>query len=308
MELKNIVYITINLCNGKFYIGVHKTNPNVFDGYIGDGIYCAGHADPKKKGLHKAVRKYGYHNFKRTTIACFPDSEEGRLQAFNLEAQLVNETLLKSKNVYNIALGGKGSICQETKKRVYMFDLNGEFLRSYSSAIEAARDLKCENLISAQHSIRNNCIKQSNSALGYYWSYTKHFDYSSNKVKIAQYTISGKFLRTWNSISEAEYELKINNIYNAIQKKGTSGNFQWRYYINDDSNITPLINTNTKNKYFAIQVFDKKTGTFVSEYNSIKECIEHNKQFQSSQINRVLAGVIKSHKGFVFRYKDEDMI
>lgn len=35
MKLKYIVYITINLCNGKFYIGVHKTNPEVFDAYIG---------------------------------------------------------------------------------------------------------------------------------------------------------------------------------------------------------------------------------------------------------------------------------
>lgn len=39
MKLKYIVYITINLCNGKFYIGVHKTNPEVFDNYIGLGIY-----------------------------------------------------------------------------------------------------------------------------------------------------------------------------------------------------------------------------------------------------------------------------
>ena len=37
--MKYIVYITINLCNGKFYIGVHRTNPEVFDGYIGNGIY-----------------------------------------------------------------------------------------------------------------------------------------------------------------------------------------------------------------------------------------------------------------------------
>lgn len=274
MELKNIVYITINLCNGKFYIGVHKTNPNVFDGYIGAGIYCAAHADTNKKGLHKAVKKYGYHNFKRTTIACFPDTEEGRLQALDLEARLVNQTLLKSKNVYNIALGGKGSICRESKKRVYMFDLNGEFLRSYASALDAVRDLKCENLISAQHSIRNNCIKQSNSALGYYWSYIKKFDYNSNKVKIAQYTISGKFIRIWNSISEAEYELRINNIYNAIHKGGSSGNYQWKYYEGNDSNITPLINTNTKNKHFPIQIFDKKTGNFISEYNSVQECVK----------------------------------
>ena len=39
MNLKYILYITINTINGKFYIGVHKTNPEVFDGYIGNGIY-----------------------------------------------------------------------------------------------------------------------------------------------------------------------------------------------------------------------------------------------------------------------------
>lgn len=34
-----IVYCTTCTENGKIYIGVHKTdNPNVFDGYIGNGI------------------------------------------------------------------------------------------------------------------------------------------------------------------------------------------------------------------------------------------------------------------------------
>lgn len=48
MELKYIVYITINLCNAT-------------------GDYP----------LHRAVRKYGYENFKRTTIKIFDDTEEG---------------------------------------------------------------------------------------------------------------------------------------------------------------------------------------------------------------------------------------
>ena len=65
--MKYIVYITINLCNGKFYIGVHRTNPNTFDGYIGCGIYRASQAT-KDYTLHKAVRKYGYENFKRTIM------------------------------------------------------------------------------------------------------------------------------------------------------------------------------------------------------------------------------------------------
>ena len=68
MEIKYIVYITINLCNGKFYIGVHKTNPNVFDGYIGNSINIF-ESNPELKHpkipFHKAVKKYGYSSFRR---------------------------------------------------------------------------------------------------------------------------------------------------------------------------------------------------------------------------------------------------
>lgn len=85
-KLKYIVYITINQCNGKFYIGVHRTNPEVFDGYIGCGIYRPSNIKKNLKGFHGAVKKYGYHNFKRTTIAAFDDTEEGMLAAYKLES------------------------------------------------------------------------------------------------------------------------------------------------------------------------------------------------------------------------------
>lgn len=49
-----IVYKTTNLINGKVYVGVHRTNPDIFDGYIGCGV---SHKDKKKnkKGFPKAV-------------------------------------------------------------------------------------------------------------------------------------------------------------------------------------------------------------------------------------------------------------
>lgn len=38
--------------------------------------------------------------------------------------------------------------------------------------------------------------------------------------------MSGKFLRPYDSITEAEVELQIDNIFYAISKKGSSGNYQ----------------------------------------------------------------------------------
>ena len=178
MELKYIVYITINQCNGKFYIGVHKTNPEVFDGYIGCGVQSRYDCE-KNVAFHKAVKKYGYSNFKRTTIKIFPGTDEGRDQAYELERTLVNETLLKSKQCYNMSLGGYGSINPKTIKTIYMFALNGEYLRSFKCARDAAEFLNLgKDLYTTIKSIRNNCLGTTNSSFGYYWSYKKEFNYT----------------------------------------------------------------------------------------------------------------------------------
>lgn len=305
--MKYIVYITINLCNGKFYIGVHRTNPEVFDGYIGNGIYRANQAT-RNEVLHKAVRKYGYENFKRTTIQIFPDTEEGRKQAFELEAILVNKVLLKSKNVYNIALGGRESTTLDLMKTVYMFDLNGNYLRSFRSSREAAIFIDPSNQDNIRASIKNNCLGFTNSSYGYYWSYKKEFNYSPTNIKeIAQYTISGKFIRTFKSIANAENELNLNCISQAITKKGTAGGYQWRYFEGDTSDIPTLVNVKTKNNYLPILMFDENNN-FIKEFDSVKQCITEYNDLSASQINRVLRNTIKSHKGYIFRYKDKDIV
>lgn len=306
--MKYIVYITINLCNGKFYIGVHRTNPEIFDGYIGCGIYRASQAT-KDYTLHKAVRKYGYENFKRTIIKTFPDTEEGRKEAFELEALIVNETLLKSKSTYNTALGGRESTTEDLMKTVYMFDLNGNYLRSFKSARDAASYIQPDNQDSARAAIKNNCLGQTNSSFGYFWSYNKKFTYTTGEIMkaVAQYTINGKFLRTFKSITEAEVALSLNSISQAIIKKGSSGGFQWRYYEGDNSDIPALINVKTKNLFLPIIMYDKQ-GNVIKEFDCVKQCISEYPKLSASQINKVLNNTIKSHKGYTFRYKDEDIV
>lgn len=305
---KYIIYVTVNLCNGKLYFGVHRTNPSTFDGYIGEGIYSQGMARLEVP-FHRAVKKYGYNNFRRITIRTFPDTEEGKLQAYKLEAIIVNETLLKSKQVYNLALGGLGSPRDYEYKTIYMFDLNGNYLRSFKGAKAAAEYLNQADVYSALKAIRNNCIGTTQSSFGYYFSYKKSFDYQKNKVytEVAQYTLGGKFLRTWNSIAEAEREFQINTISQACTKHCASAGYQWRYFDGDTSDIKKLISVKTKNNIIPIKMFDKE-GNFIKDFESVNACIKEYPELSSSQINRVLTKVIKSHKGYVFTYKDEDIV
>lgn len=299
MELKYIVYVTVNLCNGKLYFGVHRTNPNVFDGYIGCGIYRQSNAT-QKYPLHTAVRKYGYDNFKRTIIQIFPDTDEGKKQAYNLETQIVNTTLLRSKNVYNSKLGGEGG-CNIEQKRIYKYSLSGEFLQSYKNINDAALSvINNGDIYNIVKSIRNNCLGYSSSAYNFFWSYKKEFTYHSNKVKVAQYTISGKFIRYYDSITEAEEKLQINTIKQAINKKCLAGGFQWRVYDCSDKDIDSFYTNTIKNDNTKIAMLDNN-GNFIKEYSSINECAKEN-NLKSSQINRVLRNIVRSHKGFKFKY------
>jgi len=85
-------YKIINLINNHFYYGVHNTN-NLNDGYMGSG-----------KRLHYAYKKYGIENFEKKILKFFNTSKE----AFEYEAEVVNEELIKNNECYNIQLGGKG--------------------------------------------------------------------------------------------------------------------------------------------------------------------------------------------------------
>lgn len=96
-----------------------------------------------------------------------------------------------------------------------MFDLSGNYLRSFKCVRDAAEYLQTSDVYATLKAIRNNCLQIAQSSHGYFWSYQKKFEYVENQKfrKIAQYTLSGKFLRTFNSISEAERELQISTIH-----------------------------------------------------------------------------------------------
>lgn len=99
------IYKTTNLINGKIYVGQHSTN-NLNDGYIGHNIKSKGcFGDKNSNSLFvKAVRKYGYKNFKREII----EFCENREQLNELEIFWIKELDARNTKIgYNIAEGGK---------------------------------------------------------------------------------------------------------------------------------------------------------------------------------------------------------
>jgi hypothetical protein len=168
--MKYIVYKTTCISNNKIYIGVHgTTDPNVFDGYIGNGININRessfriHSTP----FSNAVLKYGITNFKREIISVFDNEND----AYELEAKLVDESFVKRTDTYNIIVGGRQEVKNsKPKKKVYMYSLNGEFLMEFSGVNEAARYLNPKAL-SGGHLPR--AIKNKHQYLGYRFSYEK---------------------------------------------------------------------------------------------------------------------------------------
>ena len=168
--MKYIVYQTINTVNNKIYIGVHSTEtPDTFDGYIGNGVNIyrpATYLNPKTP-FQYAVRKYGIKVFHRSVIASF-DSEK---EAYDLEKTLVNEEFIKRSDVYNLALGGRINVINSIpKKEVYMYDLDGNYIRSFNGTNEAARFVD-PNCITAGHLSR--AIKKGHQFHGFQFSYEK---------------------------------------------------------------------------------------------------------------------------------------
>lgn len=85
-------YKITNNINGHFYYGVHSTN-DLNDGYMGSG-----------KRLANAKKKYGIENFSKEILKFFESDRD----AYEYEANVVTEDLIRDNNCYNCMLGGIG--------------------------------------------------------------------------------------------------------------------------------------------------------------------------------------------------------
>lgn len=236
IEEKWCVYIHTNNANGKKYVGI-SSNVEKRWAYKGKNYY--------DQVFGNAIKKYGWDNFTHEII--FEDLTKEDACKRESELILLNKSNIK-KYGYNRSNGGdsgsNGAYDSQLKRmrKVYRYNLNGEFIEEHISISNALRKIECAN-----GKISNICLccqGKRNMAYGYMWSY----DYLGEKInkyvtskeitsnvrskKIFQYSENGDFLREYSSQKEASIEMNISvgALQSACNRKGFSCGFLWRHF------------------------------------------------------------------------------
>lgn len=138
-----------------------------------------------------------------------------------------------------IRKGVKSKILRKRKtapKRVYQFNLKGEFIAEYESAREASRVTGVTAMTIAE--VSRGGLRGRQSCGGYLWSRSKDIipvyePYKQKYKPISQYTKDWEFVKRWASIKEAceTLGLEPSNINrNASgRKKCLCGGYNWKY-------------------------------------------------------------------------------
>ena len=293
--MKYIVYITKNLVNNINYIGVHKTkDPEVFDGYIGCGVYVnkpSSYNNPVTP-FQYAVKKYGPKQFVRSIIKIFDTEQE----AYQLEKELVTIDVINSKSYYNVCLGGK--IPAKVYKTVYQYQINGELLKSWK--IEDA----C-NFYNINYNTLLVAISTRAKCSNFYWSYDKInkldcklFGQRNDPKFVYKYSKDGNCIGMYDSINKTPGDNA--GIYNAIITK--------RLYLDNYYSFS-LYETFIPNKFnlknSLIYVYDLNKN-YVCEGIGLKNLTEKLNIEYKSQIG-VCVKSKKSYKGYYFILDKNDL-
>lgn len=284
-NFKYIVYQTINLVNNKIYVGVHKTDITIFDGYIGNGVninWPSSYMNPKYP-FQFAVKKYGTANFRRTTLFVFDDEES----AYIKEREIVNYDFVQREDTYNCILGGSVRPLFYYKRHIYQFKTDGTLVKEWEDIYEVSKFLETwkQSIYSA--------INQKNRLYNYYWSYSKEIDISeysnpNNSQKVYKYTKSGKCIAIYNSITKAAYEndYKPSELYNRIKEGAFTKNYYYSLELFDQ--YIPKPRLNLKNKI--IYVYDIN-GKFIDgiPYSEIFEYLKISSNKKISTIIKTKA-------------------
>jgi group I intron endonuclease len=188
-----IVYITINLINGKKYIGKDVANRRY---YLGSG-----------KILKAAIKKYGKENFIKEILAEVDTKEKlSEMETYYIEYYKACDSDL----FYNIAQGGLGGGAQG---RILSGETKLKMSESAKRNLNPKRTKELVEQMNKNHSTKGKFGKDHHRAF-----------------KVYQYDLNNKLIKVWDSMSDIKRILNFNISHISLcinNKKTTAYKFKW---------------------------------------------------------------------------------
>lgn len=294
-----IVYKTTNKVNGKIYIGIHRTDLNRKQSYIGCGVSRRDQKKSKKSGFPAAVHKYGYDNFQREVLFIYPDTDKGLKMALDKESELVTEDFVKRSDTYNLVPGGRANMGFALRKPIIQYSLQGKPIKVWDSITIAAQELNIKGINSALH---NRSKYSGEYQWGFYEDNPTLKDILPTKISkksVYQFDLQGNLIKCHKSISDASLQFsKQNSARVAISQVCNGSRVQALGYY---WSFKPKFNPRKNNHLSSVAKYTDE-GFFVESYSSIKEAAEDNDIKTPANIIAAIKGQQKRCGGFRWRY------
>lgn len=199
---------------------------------------------------------------------------------------------------------------------VYQYSMDGSFINKFPSAKEAER----QTGISATNILSVCRDKKQSSSGGYIWSFNqdptiilrkikrKLYGLSCySKKKVKQFSLSGEYLKTFDSISDAAKQTKahLHNISLCCQhvhKHHSTGGYKWEW--DDTPESEWLVKKKSLLRVHRPIICKNANGDLVAEFKNIAEAAKKLHLFTSG-ISRCCNGINSHCGGYVFSFKDE---
>ncbi len=196
-----------------------------------------------------------------------------------------------------------------SSKLILQYDLNGNFLKEFSSVNEASSITGVGN-----DSVYVSCNTNNCRGGNYLWKFKENNNipikikpYISDVKKIIQFSLKGEQLNIFNSIKEIHELLNINQraIHHCCRTKlqnASAGGYMWRYFdvkllnqiIKPYTGQSPL-KQKRKVSQFSID------GNHIKNYDSIKIAFEET-GVDHRDISKVCTGKSETAGGYIWKY------
>lgn len=298
--------------SGKIYIGITRRKA--------EERWLDGRGYKYNKHFYNAIKKYGWDNIKHEIL--LKDLQEH--EAKEMERFFIQLYKSYDHNFgYNKTLGGDANAIN-VEKQILQYDLNGKFIRRFNTLTEASAmtQTTISKISNCAHGVRF-------SSNGFIWVFADDKNKEEKIQKcvlekahpsamcgganhqakpVEQYSLDGKYIRTYESAQTAADYLGIN--YSAIKKCASerdcdkrtksAGGFIW-------------LNAETNNKHAAlkqriIKGCEKpvsqytKDGCFIRDFESIVEATK-SLNIKSSHISDVCNGKRRIAHGYIWKWK-----